>query len=157
MDDVRETVNRIEDLVAASGGLVVFSTIAPDGAPHSSVVNAGALEHPVTKEPVVAMVAIGGSRKLRHLARDPRALVVFRDGRRWTAVQGEATIIGPDQPYPAIPAADLPALLRAVYRVAGGGEHPDWAEYDAAMAESRRALVLISIEKSYGVYWSEGR
>jgi PPOX class probable F420-dependent enzyme len=154
MDDVREVVKRVEDLVAASGGLVVFSTVAADGAPHSSVVNAGVLAHPVTKEPVVALVAVGGSRKLRHLARDPRALVVFRDGSRWTAVGGEATIVGPDHPHPAVSAEDLPDVLRAVYRVAGGGEHPDWAEYDAAMVAGRRALVLVSIEKSYGVYRS---
>ncbi|MFD4509595.1 pyridoxamine 5'-phosphate oxidase family protein [Streptomyces sp. NPDC058457] len=148
-----ETVARIEDLAAASGGLVVLNTIAPSGEPHSSVVNAGVLRHPGTGEPVVALVALGGSRKLRHLARDPRAVVVFRDGRRWTAVRGTTTVVGPDHPHPAVAPEALPGLLRDAYRAAGGGEHPDWDEYDRTMAESRRALVLLPLDHVYGNYW----
>ena len=33
--------------------------------------------------------------------------------------------------------------LRAVYRAAAGREHPDWAEYDAAMVEQGRAVILL--------------
>jgi len=153
MTDTDDILARINDLAGASGGLVVFSTVALSGAPHSSVVNAGILEHPVSKEPAVVVVALGGSKKLQHLARDPRAVVVFRDGPRWTAVRGEATIIGPDHPHPAVASDELPEYLRAAYRVAGGGEHPDWEEYDRAMAVDRRALVLVSLDHVYGNYW----
>jgi PPOX class probable F420-dependent enzyme len=153
MADPDETVRRIEELVAASRGLVVFSTVRPSGAAHSTVVSAGILPHPVDGRPVVAVVAMGDSRKLRHLSRDPRATVVFRDGSRWVAVEGAVTVIGPDNPHPAVRPADLPALLREVYRRAGGGEHPDWAEYDAAMRDTRRALVLVSLDRTYGVYF----
>ncbi|MFF4255941.1 TIGR03618 family F420-dependent PPOX class oxidoreductase [Streptomyces sp. NPDC001663] len=151
--DTSEAVARIEDLAAASGGLVVFNTVAPSGTPHSSVVNAGVLAHPTTGRPTVAIVALGGSRKLRHLERDPRAVVVFRDGRRWTAVRGTATIVGPDHPHEAVTPEALPELLRDAYRAAGGGEHPDWDEYDRTMAADRRALVLVSLDHTYGNYW----
>src|SRR5882757_10669123 len=147
-DDVRSpdtdsVVQRIEDLVRESGGLAVLSTIAPSGVPHSSLVNAGVLKHPHTGEPVVALVALGGARKLRNLERDPRAVVLFRGGPRWTAVEGAATVIGPDHPHPDVPQSALPELLRDTYRIAGGGEHPDWQEYDRVMAAERRVLVLV--------------
>jgi hypothetical protein len=121
-----ETVRRLGEIGEASRGLIVFDTVTSSGRPHPSVVNAGVLPHPATGVPVVALVAVGGSLKLRHLARDPRAAATFRDGPRWLTVQGDATIVGPDHPHPAVEAEDLPELLRAIYRVAGGGEHPDW-------------------------------
>ena len=44
-----------------------------DGAAQSSVVNAGVMPHPLTNEPVVALVAVGGTRKLDHVRADPRS------------------------------------------------------------------------------------
>ena len=151
--DSAQIVEELDDLGRASGGLVVFTTIAASGQPHSSVVNAGVLPHPVTKEPVVALVVIGGARKLLHLEHDPRAVAVFRDGPRWTAVEGDTVLIGPDHPHPDVPADAVPALLRAIYSAAGGGEHPDWDEYDRTMAAERRVAVLMGIRRGYGVYW----
>ncbi|HEV2633641.1 MAG TPA: TIGR03618 family F420-dependent PPOX class oxidoreductase [Actinocrinis sp.] len=145
-----QAVDQIEEFVRAAGGLAVLSTIDRSGAPHSSLVNAGILPHPHTGEPVIALVAIDGGRKLRNLERDPRAVVLFRDGYRWIAAEGEATIVGPDHPHPDFPPADLPGLLRDTFRIAGGGEHSDWAEYDRVMAAERRVLVLIGIGRTYG-------
>jgi PPOX class probable F420-dependent enzyme len=154
--DEDETVRRLRELGGASGGLVVFSTIAASGRPHPSVVNAGVLSYPKADGPVVALVALGGSLKVRHLERDPRAVVVFRDGRRWLAAEGGAALAGPDHPHPDFPPEALPELLRSVYRVAGGGEHPDWDGYDRTMVEGRRVAVLLRITRTYGVYWPEG-
>jgi len=144
--DATEITDRLRDLGAAARGLVVFDTVADDGRPHPSVVNAGVMPHPATGAPVVALVVMGGSRKVRHLERDPRATATFRDGARWLTVQGEATLIGPDHRHPDV--ADVPALLRDIYRVAGGGEHPDWDEYDRVMAKERRAAVLLEIGRT---------
>lgn len=151
-----EIADQLRDLGAASRGLIVFDTITKDGAPHPTVVNAGVMPHPATGEPVVALVVIGGSRKIRHLERDPRAAATFRDGARWVSVHGRATLIGPDHPHADVPAAEVPELLRAVYRIAGGGEHPDWEEYDRVMAEQRRTVVLLEIGRTYGIYWPAG-
>jgi PPOX class probable F420-dependent enzyme len=154
--DATEITDRLRDLGAASRGLIVFDTVADDGRPHPSVVNAGVMPHPGTGVPVVALVVIGGSRKIRHLERDPRATATFRDGARWLTVHGDATLIGPDHRHPDVPADAVPELLREIYRVAGGGEHPDWADYDKVMAEQRRTAVLLGIGRTYGIYWPVG-
>jgi PPOX class probable F420-dependent enzyme len=145
-------VAAIEELVEASRGLVVVTTVRASGMPHSTVVNAGPVVHPATGEPAVGLVAVGGSLKLRHLRQDPRGVVVFRDGPRWLAVEGVATLVGPDDPYPGVPAEDVPGLLRDIYRAAGGGEHPDWDEFDTVMARERRTAVYLGIGRTYGVY-----
>ena len=66
------------ELAAADQGLVVFTTLRRDGSAQASVVNAGVLPHPLTNEPVVGLVAIGGARKLAHLRADPRTTVTAR-------------------------------------------------------------------------------
>ena len=85
-----------EKLAAADQGLVVFSTLRRDGSAQASVVNAGVLPHPLTNEPVVGLVAIGGARKLAHLRADPRTTVTARSGWQWATVEGTAQLIGPD-------------------------------------------------------------
>jgi hypothetical protein len=40
--------------------------------------------------------------------------------------------------------------LRHYYRKVRG-EHPDWAEYDAAMIADQRLLLAITVERAYGV------
>ena len=67
-----------EILASADQELVVFTTLRRDGSDQSSVVNAGVLPHPLTNEPVVGLVAIGGARKLDHLRADPRTTVTAR-------------------------------------------------------------------------------
>ena len=57
-----------------------------DHSPHTTVVNAGVLPHPLTGSETVAFVAAGGTRKLAHLRADPTIAVVVRAGWRWTAV-----------------------------------------------------------------------
>ena len=77
--------------------------------------------------------------KTKNLRRDPRAtLCVFTDGffGPWAQIDGTAELV----PMPA-------ALegLKALYRQVAG-EHPDWAEYEEAMAKDRRVLLLISVD-----------
>jgi PPOX class probable F420-dependent enzyme len=136
------------ELVPLDHGLCVVSTVRPDGRVHSSVVNAGVLPHPLSGEPVVGLVAVGGARKLRNLRGDPRATIVARAGWRWAAVEGDAELIGPDDPDPGIDADALRSLLRDVFRAAGG-VHDDWETYDRVMADERRTAVLIAPRRTY--------
>jgi PPOX class probable F420-dependent enzyme len=136
------------ELVPLDHGLCVISTLRPDGSAQSSVVNAGVMAHPVDATQVVALVATGGSRKLHNLRADPRATIVARAAWRWATVEGTAQIIGPDDPHPAIDAEALRTLLQDVFRAAGG-THDDWDAYDRAMAEERRAAVLITPRRVY--------
>jgi PPOX class probable F420-dependent enzyme len=136
-------------LGAAEHWLVVVATTRPDGSVHASLVNAGIVDHPVTGEPTIALVARGDARKLVHLRRTGHATVVFHSGWQWVAVDGPATIVGPDDELPGVAAQEVPALLRDVFRAAGGS-HDDWDEYDRVMAADRRAVVLIAPERVTG-------
>jgi len=133
----------VRRLAAADQGLAVVSTTRPDGSVHSSLVNAGVFEHPLTKEPTVAFVAQGSAYKLRLLAAAGRANAVFRSGWQWVSVEGPVEIIGPDHPAAGFPAGGLPQLLRDIF-TAAGGTHDDWAEYDRVMAEERRTAVFVT-------------
>jgi PPOX class probable F420-dependent enzyme len=135
-------------LVPLDHGLCVLSTTRADGTVQASVVNAGVLGHPVTGDEVVGLVAAGGTRKLRNLRADPRATIVVRAGWQWATVEGTAEIVGPDDPRAGIDGEGLRALLRAVFRAAGG-THDDWDTYDRAMADERRAAVLIVPTRTY--------
>ena len=136
-------------LAAAEHWLVVVATTRPDGSVHASLVNAGILDHPVTGEPTIALVARGDARKLVHLRRTGHATVVFHSGWQWVAVDGPATIVGPDDELPGVAVHEVPALLRDVFRAAGGS-HDDWDEYDRVMAADRRAVVFIAPERVTG-------
>jgi len=136
------------ELVPLDHGLCVVSTLRGDGTVQSSVVNAGVLDHPTRGERVVGLVAIGGSRKLRHLRADPRVTIVARAGWRWATVEGRAEIIGPDDPHPGVAGDALRTLLRDIFSAAGG-THDDWDTYDRAMADERRAAVLITPSRAY--------
>ena len=72
--------------------------------------------------------------KLANLRRDPKVTIVARAGWQWIAVEGTAELAGPDDRLDGLAADAVPALLRAVFRAAGG-EHDDWPAYDRAMVE----------------------
>jgi PPOX class probable F420-dependent enzyme len=141
-------VSAFTELVSLDHGLCVLSTLRRDGSVQSSVVNAGVLPHPLTGERVVGLVAIGGSRKLDNLRTDPRATIVARAGWQWASVEGDAEIIGPDDPQADVDDASLKTLLRNIFQAAGGS-HDDWATYDRVMAEERRAAVLVAPRRVY--------
>ncbi|TDD78932.1 TIGR03618 family F420-dependent PPOX class oxidoreductase [Actinomadura darangshiensis] len=136
------------DLIPLDHGLCVVSTVRGDGSVQSSVANAGVLEHPLRGGQVVGLVAIGGSRKLHNLRAEPRATIVARAGWRWATVEGDAEIIGLDDPHPEVDGEALRLLLRDVFQAAGG-THDDWDAYDRVMAEERRAAVLITPRRVY--------
>jgi hypothetical protein len=133
----------VRRLAAADKGLAVISMTRTDGTVHSSLVNAGVFDHPLTKEPTVALVARADAYKLRLLATAGRANAVFRAGWEWVSVEGPVDILGPDHPRPDFPAEQIPQLLRDIF-TAAGGTHDNWAEYDRVMAEERRTAVFIT-------------
>ena len=85
--------------------------------------------------------------KTHNLRRDPRATVHVQ-GRDWyefLVVDGVTALIeGPE----------VGQALRDVYRKIRG-EHPNWAEYDAAMVNDQRLLLSISIDYAYGMIRSD--
>jgi len=139
----------VRRLATADHGLAVVATHRADGSIQTSVVNAGVTTHPVTEADSVAFVARGDAAKLANLRRRPAANVTLRAGWEWVAVEGAATIIGPDDPSSEVDADRLRGLLREVF-TAAGGTHDDWDEYDRAMADERRATVFVELERITG-------
>ena len=137
-------------LVPQDHGLVVVSTTRGDGTIQSSVVNAGVIEHPGTRERVVAFVSAGSARRLDHLRARPRATVVVRAGWQWAAVEGRVELAGPDDPFPGVDAEGVRLLLRQIF-TAAGGTHENWDEYDRVMAAERRVAVLVTPDRTYGI------
>ena len=143
-------LDRVRRFVGKDHGLVTVATTRDDGSVQASVVNAGVLDHPATCAPVVGLVAQGGSAKLRHLRARPQIAVSFRSGWEWITVEGRAQLAGPDDPLDGVDAERLRLLLREVFTAAGGA-HDDFDEYDRVMAAERRAAVLITPTRVYGV------
>jgi PPOX class probable F420-dependent enzyme len=135
-------------IAAEEHWLATVSVVRADGTPHSSLVNAGLLEHPTTGARVVGYVTAGAV-KLRNLRVRPATALVWRAGWRWAGIEGVSELIGPDDPAEGIDEDALRQLLRAVFRGAGG-THDDWDAYDAVMREERRAAVLVQPRRVYG-------
>ncbi|HUR74618.1 MAG TPA: pyridoxamine 5'-phosphate oxidase family protein [Sporichthya sp.] len=135
-------------VVAKDTGLSIVSTLRANGTIQSSLVNAGVLEHPVTGEPVVAFVAVGGTRKAANLRARPRITVAVRGGWEYAVVEGDAQLIGPDDPVPGVDSERLRVLLREIFSSCGG-THDDWDTYDRTMREEGRVAVLISPDRAY--------
>jgi PPOX class probable F420-dependent enzyme len=144
-------VTTLDDAVALARderGLVVIATVRADGSVQSSLVNAGVIAHPATKEPVLGFVTYGKV-KLANLRARPQLAATFRNGWQWATVEGPAELAGPDDPAPWLAGPEqLRLLLREVF-AAAGGTHDDWDTYDRVMAEQRRAVVLVRPTRVY--------
>ena len=121
----------------------VLTTFRRNGAAQMSIVSCGAYRDGV------AFTTTADRAKLPNLKRNPRCslLVSTPDGWGYVVLEGRAEVLSSDN----TDAEELRLALRDVYLVAGGGEHPDWDEYDRAMLEQRRAAVIVVPEHTYGV------
>jgi PPOX class probable F420-dependent enzyme len=142
------TLQEAAALAAKESGLCVVSTVRADGTVQASLVNAGVLAHPSTEEATLAFVTYGKV-KLNNLRARPQIAVTFRDGWQWATVEGNAELVGVDDPQPWLTDPDaLRLLLRDVF-TAAGGTHDDWAEYDRVMAEQGRTVVFVAPSRVY--------
>jgi PPOX class probable F420-dependent enzyme len=145
---VSSDLEPIRRIVAQDHGLASVSIVRADGTPHSSLVNAGVLDHPITGRPVAGYVTYGQV-KLRNLRARPATSILWRAGWQWAGVEGTSELIGPDDPADGIDDEGLRLLLRAVF-TAAGGTHDDWDTYDRVMREERRVVVLVEPSRVYG-------
>lgn len=141
------TLDEVMELAEREQYLAVVATLRADLTIQASLVNAGALLHPVTGEPAVAFVTYG-STKLANLRARPQVAVTFRSSWTWATVEGRAEIVGPDDPHSMVDAERFRLLLREVFSAAGG-QHDDWDAYDKTMLEQRRAAVFVMPSRIY--------
>ena len=119
----------------------VLTTFRRSGAAQMSLILCAAYDDGV------AFTTPGDRAKLRNLRRDPRCTLIVSQDDWWgyVVLEGQAKIMEADN----MDAGELSDALREVYRRLGG-EHPDWDEYDRAMVEERRAVVVVVPEHIYG-------
>jgi PPOX class probable F420-dependent enzyme len=141
------TLDEVMELAGREQYLAVVATLRADSTIQSSLVNAGALDHPSTGRPVLAFVTYGAA-KLRNLRARPQLAVTFRSSWSWATVEGNAELIGPNDLHPDVDAEQLRVLLRDVF-TAAGGQHDDWDAYDRTMLEQRRTAVLVPPSRIY--------
>ena len=111
----------------------VLTTIKIDGTPQQSPVDAA-----VDAAGLVVVSSRETAYKVKNLRRDPRAwLCVFTDDfyGEWIQLEGTVTVL-------SLPEAMEP--LVDYYRSISG-EHPDWADYRAAMASEQRCLLQVNL------------
>jgi PPOX class probable F420-dependent enzyme len=127
----------------AGSRLGVLATIKKDGRPQLSPIT----PHYDREAETIYVSITEGRAKTANLRRDPRAAleVTSGDGWSWATAEGSVTLTGPstDPNGPEVQA------LVDYYRAAAG-EHPDWAEYRAAMVADRRVLMALKVERVYG-------
>ena len=113
----------------------IFATTRKDGRPQMSAVSVG-----VDDQGRVVISSREDTYKTRNARRDSRVsvCVMSEDFWRWIQIDGTATVV-------SLPEAMEP--LVEYYR-AVAGEHPDWDEYRQAMADQRRVVIRIDIERA---------
>ena len=85
--------------------------------------------------------------KYKNLRRNPKCslLVSAEAWRPYLVIDGEATLMSAGNTDPE----KLRLAFRDLYR-SQGREHPNWAEYDAAMVADRRVIIIVMADKVYG-------
>ena len=143
------SLDTVRSFLAEEHGLAVVSTVQADGAVLSTVVNCGVIDHPVTHEPRVTFVSLGGAARLRHIRHGSPVTAAIRRGWNWVAVTGAAELIGPDDNGFELDADRIRILLRDIF-TAAGGDHDDWDTYDQTMRDQARTAVLITPDRIRG-------
>ncbi len=120
----------------------VLSTFRKNGAAQLSIISSG----PYRKG--VAFTTTEDRAKLPNLKRDPRCTLLVSKPDWWgyAVIEGHAEVTSSDN----TDAEELRLALRDVYRAAAGEEHPDWEEYDQAMRDDRRVVIIVVPEHIYG-------
>ena len=132
--------DNIRDFIS-NNDKAVLSTFRRNGQAQLSIVVVGA------QDDGAAFTTTEDRAKLLNLRRDPRCSLLVSQDSWWgfVVLEGNARILAPDTTDPE----ELRQAFRDVYRSISG-EHPDWDEYDRAMVEDKRAVVIVVPDRIYG-------
>lgn len=120
----------------------VLTTFRRDGAAQMSIVSCGPYRDGVV------FTTTADRAKLWNLKRNPKCslLISHEDWRPYIVLEGHAEILSADNTN----AEEFRMALRDAYRAASGTEHLNWEEYDQAMLNDRRSVVIVVPERIYG-------
>ncbi|SCG75370.1 PPOX class probable F420-dependent enzyme [Micromonospora echinaurantiaca] len=122
-------------------GRGVLVTLRRDGRPQLS--NVDYLAEPG----LIRCSTTAGRAKVRNLLRDPRVSfhVTTADGGAYAVAEGTAVLT---PPAAAPDDATVEELVEVYRRIRG--EHPDWADYRAAMVADGRLVLRLAVDRVYG-------
>ncbi len=120
----------------------VVTTFRRSGAVQMSIVTCGPYRNGV------AFTVTSTRSKFWNLKRDPRCSILVSNENWWgfVVLEGHAEIISADNTEPEV----FRLALRDVFRTASGEEHPNWDEYDQAMRDDKRSVILVVPDHIYG-------
>ncbi len=132
--------DKIRDFIS-NNDKAVLSTFRRSGAAQLSIVVVG------NYGDGAAFTTTEDRAKLLNLRRDSRCSLLVSQDSWWgfVVLEGSARIMSADNTE----SEELRQAFRDVYRSISG-EHPDWDEYDRAMVEDRRAVIVVVPERIYG-------
>ena len=119
----------------------VLTTFRANGGAQMSIVLCGLYKDGV------AFTTPADRAKLANLKRNQRCslLVAQPDWWGYVTMEGQARIMSPQNTN----SAELIQALRDVFVACSGSEHPNWKEYDQAVQDERRSVVIIEPESIY--------
>ena len=120
----------------------VLTTFRRNGAAQMSIISCGPFRDGV------ACTVTEERSKLWNLRRDPRCSLLVSRESWWgfLVLEGHAQVLSAANTG----AEELRLAPREVYLVASGQDHPNWEEYDQAMRDDRRSVIIVVPEHIYG-------
>ena len=120
----------------------VLTTFRRNGAVQISIISCGPYRDGIAFTVTETRV------KLKNLRRDPRCSLMVSNENWWgfVVLEGKATILSVDNTSPD----EFRDALRDTYRIASGEEHSNWEEYDQAMKDDRRSVIIVVPDHIYG-------
>ena len=120
----------------------VLTTFRRNGAVQISIISCGPYRDGIAFTVTETRV------KLKNLRRDPRCSLMVSNENWWgfVVLEGKATILSVDN----TPPDEFRDALRDTYRTASGEEHCNWEEYDQAMKDDRRSVIIVVPDHIYG-------
>ena len=120
----------------------VLTTFRRNGAVQISIISCGPYRDGIAFTVTETRV------KLKNLRRDPRCSLMVSNENWWgfVVLEGKATILSMDN----TPSDEFRDALRDTYRTASGEEHCNWEEYDQAMKDDRRSVIIVVPDHIYG-------
>jgi len=122
-----------------------LATIKADGRPQLSTVN-------FTLDPASTTARISvvdGLATVLNLRRDPRASIFVASPDGWTYAVIEGTV--ELSPVALVQDDETVEELVEVFRAIRGEDHPDWADYRAAMVADHRLVARLRVDGAYGL------
>jgi len=120
----------------------VLTTFRRNGAAQMSIISCGPYRDGI------AFTVTERRVKLKNLRRNPQCtlLVSAEAWRPFVVVEGRATILSADNTDPE----EFKTALRDAYRACSGEEHSNWEEYDQAMRDDCRSVIIVVPDHIYG-------